>query len=297
MIDVAFLIDLSPRCRFRHCSENRSRRVCSLILGLGGWVSAMTDDGSLMWAGLAGVVPGSEVAVRFRGDDGAFVDTTLRRLPVEEVLAGRPVREFRSWQGRRHYSGWYWSATTGGHVVYESRLELARILLADQDPTVVAVAAQPFLLEGVDGDRKRRHVPDLLLAHKDGALTVVDVKAAARVADPKVAAQFAWTRAVCERHGFGFEVWTGADAVLVENLRFLAGYRRPATIATELVPAVIDAAVMPVTISALERRLGLSVPQWLVRPVILHLLWRSWLVADLSRVLGGDTLVSAEVVA
>ena len=70
MIDVAFLIDLSPRCRFRHFSENRSRRVCGLILGLGGWVSAMTNEGSLMWAGLAGVVPGSEVAVRFRGDAG-----------------------------------------------------------------------------------------------------------------------------------------------------------------------------------------------------------------------------------
>ena len=70
MIDVAFLIDLSPRCRFRHFSENRSRRVCGLIRGLDGWVSAMPDEGSLMWAGLAGVVPGSEVAVRFRGDAG-----------------------------------------------------------------------------------------------------------------------------------------------------------------------------------------------------------------------------------
>jgi hypothetical protein len=50
-------------------------------------------------------------------------------LPVDEVLAGLPVREFRSWRGRKHYSGWYWSVTTGGHVVYESRLELARVLL------------------------------------------------------------------------------------------------------------------------------------------------------------------------
>lgn len=40
------------------------------------------------------------------------------------------------------------SATTYGHVVYESRLELARILLADRDSDVVAIAAQPFLLEG-----------------------------------------------------------------------------------------------------------------------------------------------------
>lgn len=83
------------------------------------------------------------------------------------------MREFRSYRGRRHYSGWYWSATTGGHVVYESRLELARILLADQDSGVVAIAAQPFRIEGIDGAGTRAHVPDLLLGHVDGGVTVV----------------------------------------------------------------------------------------------------------------------------
>jgi hypothetical protein len=41
------------------------------------------------------------------------------------LAAGRPWRVFRWRQGQAHYSGWYWSATTGGHVVYEGRLELA----------------------------------------------------------------------------------------------------------------------------------------------------------------------------
>jgi hypothetical protein len=296
MIDVAFLIDLSPTCRLRHVAENLRRRVCVLI-GCGrGWVAAMTDEGAPVWAGMAGVVAESEVAVRFRGGDGEFVDTTLRRLPVEDVLAGRPVREFRSWKGRRHYSGWYWSCTTGAHVVYESRLELARILLADQDLGVVGIAAQPFLLEGVDGCRVRRHVPDLLLAHVDGALTVVDVKSAARVDDPKVVAQFAWTRAVCERHGFGFEVWSGTDPVLLENVRFLSGYRRAATVMVELAGPVAEAAADPVTIGGLERELARLAPPLLVRPVILHLLWKSWLAADLARPLGGDTVVAAGVV-
>ncbi|MFD9069113.1 hypothetical protein [Streptomyces lasiicapitis] len=35
-----------------------------------------------------------------------------------------------------HYSGDYASATTGGQVVCESRLELARLLPADFDPSV-----------------------------------------------------------------------------------------------------------------------------------------------------------------
>jgi Phage integrase family len=64
--------------------------------------------------------------------------------------------------GRKHYSGWYWSSTTDGLVVYESRLELARIMLADFAPEVIAIEAQPFRLIGADGHRIRSHVPDIL---------------------------------------------------------------------------------------------------------------------------------------
>ncbi|UUV28600.1 TnsA-like heteromeric transposase endonuclease subunit [Amycolatopsis roodepoortensis] len=225
------------------------------------------------------------------------MDTVLSRLPVTDVLRGLPVREFRAWRGRRHYSGWYWSATTGGHVVYESRLELARILLADHDPDVVGIAAQPFVLEGFDGKRVRRHVPDLLLARGDGRVVVVDVKSAARLDDPDVVAQFAWTRRACERRGLGFEVWSGTDAVVLANVRFLAGYRRPETIAADLAPVVLEAVAAPVSVGDLERRLSGSGSSSVLRPVILHLLWRSQLRADLSRPLDGDTLVQSGVVA
>jgi hypothetical protein len=179
--------------------------------------------------------------------------------------------------------------------VYESRLELARILLADQDFNVVAIAAQPFLVEGFDGERTRRHVPDLLLGHADGAVTVVDVKAASRVDDPAVAAQFAWTRRLCDRRGFRFEVWSGTDPVVLENVRFLAGYRRSALIAQELVPPVLDAVSSSCTVSEVEWRLAGPGRWGRIRPVVLHLLWQSRLVADLSRPLGGDTIVRSGV--
>lgn len=234
------------------------------------------------------------VAVRYRRSRGEFADTTLQRLDVGDVLAGLPVREFRSYKGRRHYSGWYWSATTGGHVVYESRLELARLLVADQDSTVVGIAAQPFLLEGADGARTRRHVPDVLLAHRDGRVTVVDVKAASRLADPAVVAQFAWTKALCELRGFGFEVWSGADAVLLENLRFLAGYRRDSGIVADSARRVLEASSSPIALRDLERSLSGGDGRGLaVRPVVLHLLWHSRLTADLSRPLDAATLVTA----
>src|SRR5258708_33892942 len=53
-------------------------------------------------------------------------------------------------------------------------------MLADFDPAVPAMAAQPFRLIGLDGWRVRRHVPGVLLADADGGVTVVDVKAPGR---------------------------------------------------------------------------------------------------------------------
>jgi hypothetical protein len=81
--------------------------------------------------------------------------------------------------GPAHYPGYYWSATTSGHVIYESRLELARLLLADFDPGVKAIAAQPFLLRAQVSGRVRRHVPDFLLVRADRTIQVVNVKPAA----------------------------------------------------------------------------------------------------------------------
>ena len=180
-----------------------------------------------------------------------------------------------------------------GHVVYESRLELARILLADHDRGVAAIAAQPFLLEWFDGKRMCRHVPDLLLGGADGSVTVVDVKAASRLQNPSVVAQFAWTRQLCALRGLGFEVWSGTEAALLENIRFLAGYRRPELIASELLPSVLAAAVAPVSVLELERVLDGAGCRGLVRPAVLHLLWSGQLSTDLSRLLDGDSLVRA----
>jgi hypothetical protein len=179
-------------------------------------------------------------------------------------------------------------------VAYESRLELARIMLADFDPDVVAIAAQPLQLVGQDAGRIRRHVPDLLLVNADGGVTVVDVKAPVKLADPSVQALFAWTRRLAEWRGWGFEVWSGADRHLLDNVRFLAGYRRRSVIAEDLIPAVFGAAGPRLTIDGIERALGDRHPTALVRPVVLHLLWTGLLRADLTRPLSTDTALTAE---
>jgi hypothetical protein len=54
---------------------------------------------------------------------------------------------------------------------------MARLLLADFDRDVTAIAA-PFLLQARVAGIGRRHVPDFLLAHADGSVRVVNVKPA-----------------------------------------------------------------------------------------------------------------------
>ena len=115
---------------------------------------------------------------------------------------GLPVRRVRSHCRARHYAGAFWSATNGGHLPYESRLELARLWLADFAPPVVRIAAQPLWLCGRDGATTHRHVPDLLLERSDGGFTLIDVKPEEFARRDEVARVFAWTERVCG-HGVG----------------------------------------------------------------------------------------------
>ncbi|MGH2856936.1 MAG: TnsA-like heteromeric transposase endonuclease subunit [Solirubrobacteraceae bacterium] len=218
-----------------------------------------------------------------------LLDGSTRQMPLAEltagvVLSGVPWRSVRSHRGQRHLPGWYWSATTGGHVVYESRLELGRLLLADFDSDVVGIAAQPFLVRDAD----RRHVPDFLLDRADGSVVIVNVKPAQQLGVEQVADALAWAGRVFADRGWEHEVWSGADAQLLANVRFLAGYRRAAL----LEPAPRAAMVLPagsvVTVSAAEAALrdaGVTGP----RPVVLGLLWSGRLRADLAQPLVDDS--------
>jgi hypothetical protein len=163
---------------------------------------------------------------------------SVRARDVEGLV---PWRSFPSYRGQRHYSGVYWSATTGGHVVYESRLELARLLFADMDPAVSWIVAQPFRMVAEIEGKVRSHVPDYLLSTVDGSFVVVDVKPLRRLNDPAVRFTFGWAREMVADCSWVFEVWSEPDPVLMGNVRFLAGYRRGWLFDPELVGAVDDA--------------------------------------------------------
>ncbi len=86
------------------------------------------------------------------------------------------------------------------------------------------------------------------------------------------------------------EIWSGAEAQLLANVRFLAGYRRT---------ALLDPAVLAAARQRLSGRLPLAEAEAALavaglepaRPVILHLVWSGFLRADLSGSFDGSTMV------
>jgi hypothetical protein len=218
--------------------------------------------------------------VSFRTESGVVEDKPWAGVDSSALSGTVPWRKFRWHKGQRHYSGAYWSATMRGHVVYESRLELSRLIFADFDQAVDRILAQPFLLKvKVDG-KVRKHVPDYFLATECGPV-VVDVKPEHLLAKPTVAYTFAWTRRLVETRGWRYEVWSGAPSPETENVRFLAGYRRPWLFDAIVLDQIRSADVAGRTFGEVVRSLADCDPA-AARAAVLHLLWLGELKTDLS---------------
>ncbi|NKQ57332.1 TnsA-like heteromeric transposase endonuclease subunit [Amycolatopsis sp. K13G38] len=202
------------------------------------------------------------------------------------LILALPWRSFRWYKGQRHYSGEFWSATVQDLVIYESRLELARLLFADFDLSVRHILAQPFLLKAEVAGAVRKHIPDYLLVTDAGPL-VVDVKPRHRAVRPENAFTFAWTRQAVESRGWRYQVWSEPPVVELENIRFLAGYRRDWLFDHELLAEVRSADLDGVTIGMACRGWPRR-PAALVRAAVLHLLWRQYFTVDLTRPLSGS---------
>lgn len=226
-----------------------------------------------------------------RYDDTSIREVPFQQLRLADFAESKPWRVVRSVRGMAHYSGKYAAATTGGYVIYESRLELARLLLADFDPEVRGIFAQPCRLAARVGDRVRHHVPDLLLVTRSGTARVVNVKPACRLQDPKIAEALAWPGELFRQHGWDYEIWSGADRVVLENVRFLAGYRRPGVVPEAEVEQAWQQVVEGEQLALTERRLAGSRRPEEARPALMALLWSGRLTTDLSRLLSGESVL------
>ncbi|MER5532024.1 TnsA-like heteromeric transposase endonuclease subunit [Streptomyces sp. NPDC002677] len=226
----------------------------------------------------------------------SYVDAVRerRRRPLLDCVTARfedapAVRPFRWSRGERHFSGWYWAATTGQHVGFESWLERDRLVLMDFDPGVVGIASQPFWLHWHDGERERRHAPDYFVRRTDGSAVVVDVRADERIGS-RDAEAFGVTRLACGQAGWGFERVGVPEAVLLANVRWLSRYRHPRCLRGTVQDQLREAFAAPVPLmagaDAAGDRLG-------TLPALFHLLWLQELVAEglAVELLGPSTVV------
>ncbi|MGA4902188.1 TnsA-like heteromeric transposase endonuclease subunit [Streptomyces griseoincarnatus] len=223
-----------------------------------------------------------EVSMSLRRTDGKIdEDLVWSTTGVDVFEPSMPWRTFRWRYGQKHYSGTYWSSTMRDHVVYESRLELTRLLYADFDQDVTAVFAQPFLLSTTIGGRRRRHVPDFLVLRGKDVPLVVDVKPRNLLTRPKVNFALGWAREVVLSRGWDFQVWSEPPDAELENLRFLAGYRRDWLFDEDLLAEIRAADLYGATLGdafcAFPRH-----PDWRVRAAVLRLLWCRHFVTDLT---------------
>ncbi|MGW2860269.1 TnsA-like heteromeric transposase endonuclease subunit [Streptomyces sp. NPDC001205] len=192
--------------------------------------------------------------------DGAVSERAWAEASVDLLRVAAPWRTFRWYKEQKHYSGIYWSSTTRDHVIYESRLELTRLLFADFDPSVQHIVAQPFLFKAVVAGKERKHIPDYLLITDQGPV-VVDVKPLHRLAKPEVAFTFGWTRREVESRGWRYEVWSEPPPETLENIRFLAGYRRDWLFSSELLDELRSTELDGLALSSAVRNLPARSPK------------------------------------
>ena len=203
-----------------------------------------------------------------------------------------PVRSFRWSRGQQHFPGWWWLATTGRHVGYESWLERDHLMMLDFDPAVTAVSSQPFWMHWEDGRRARRHAPDFFARLAGGAGVVIDVRADDRIG-PEDAEAFEMTARACAAAGWEFRRVGVIGPFVAANVRWLSRYRHPRCAGRpEVADAVRRAFAAPVCLSAGAAAAGDSLA---VLPAVFHLMWRQVLAADLaSGPLGMSSMVWLE---
>lgn len=228
--------------------------------------------------------------LEFRVAGGAWQREPLAScggMRFEEAL---PARPFRFGKGLRSFAGWWYFATTGAHVGFESWLERDHLMLMDFDPAVRAVSSQPFWLRWRDGGgRSRRHAPDFFARKADGIGVVVDVRPDDRI-PVRDAETFMVTAVACE--AAGWEYWRAGDldAVLVANVRWLSRYRHRRCLVPEVAAVLLEAFAGG---RGLFEGAELAGDRLRVLPVLFHLMWQRQLAADLAAPLGMSTVVRA----
>lgn len=260
-------------------------------------INSSQDGASAGLPAVAGSVyrvpePGA-VEAEFAEADG----TLVQRRWVEAAVTVRfeqlaPVAAFPVVPGRRWGPGWWWSATTGRHVMHGSQAMCTQLMILDRDPQVVALSARPVRLIWRDPDSGRvlTWVPQLFARYADGRALLADCPATAAPAAGRAERAAAVLEAACAAAGFIYRRMAPPEKVMAANVRWLAGYRHPRhRDAGGREQAVLEAFASEGPLMAGAAAAGEVLT---TLPVLYHALWSGRLAADLTRPLGEHTLVT-----
>jgi hypothetical protein len=248
-------------------------------------LAARWDPGE---AGLAGVWEPGGFEVEYAEPGGREVRAGLGRLLRVDLGSCLPARSFPSYKGQRNYPGWFWSATMGRLVGFESWVERGHLVALDFAPEVTAIVSQRFwLCWRSPAGKVSRHAPDFHARLAGGGALVIDSRPRDVAGDGDRVA-FAATKLACEALGWEYAVCGEMDPVAAANQRWIAGYRHPRCGHPATEARLLDAFGRGLPLMEGAEAAGDPIA---VLPVLFHLMWRRELLADLSLVLSHRTVV------
>lgn len=217
-------------------------------------------------------------------------DQAVGSVRFEELA---PVSAFPVLPGRRWGPGWWWSATTGRHVVHGSAAMRTQLMTLDRDPEVTGLSARPVRLiwrDPADG-RVRGWVPQLFARYADGTGLLADGPSSPTAGGDRAQRARMVLEAACARVGWSYRRLEAPPAVVAANLRWLAGYRHPRY---QGPPGLRAALAEAFTVARPLADGTASVGDPLrVLPAAYHALWSGRLVMRLDEPLSEQALVCA----
>ncbi|MFB7397639.1 TnsA-like heteromeric transposase endonuclease subunit [Streptomyces sp. NPDC056191] len=204
-----------------------------------------------------------------------------------------PVSTFPVVPGRRWGPGWWWSTTTGRHVVHGSAAMRTQLMVLDRNPDVTGLSARPvrLLWRGPDG-RVRSWVPQLFARYADGTGLLADCPSSPTAGGDRAQQVRMVLEAACARVGWAYRRLEPPPPVVAANLRWLVGYRHPRYQGPPgMQAALAEAFAAPRPLADGVAAVGDSLQ---VLPAAYHALWCGYLAAPLDEPLHERALICAD---
>ncbi|KRC51879.1 hypothetical protein ASE16_02070 [Leifsonia sp. Root227] len=216
----------------------------------------------------------------------------IRRSPVGPALVAEPLhlalrsRVQKPYRGQKHRNGKYWVSQIEQSIWHDSMLERWALMFLDFTADVIAVTAQPCLLQYTDGTH---HYPDYFVVYGDGRRSLIDVHFTG-LDNEATLNQFRRTQDACHRIGWSYEMFRTVDPIVLRNVELLSMYRHPMYAPPENERDALARAFdrLPFC-EAVE--VDKDVPTALTTCRIYHMIWVGDLTADLTVPLGDYTIL------